>query len=136
MVRKTQGSAALRKALDKTSGKPAPQVLEDQTVTQATVTEAKSEKKAPSAQVARWKAEIASKSVTVSSVITVPAEHQAKNPKLSSARSKAGDRFAVYTNNMTVAEYQKICKDRWNRSPAASLADVRWDKAAGFILVS
>ena len=133
MAKRTQSAA--RKPVET---KPVQErtILEDQTVAQATSTEAKTEKKAPSAQVNRWKAEIASKSVTVSSVITVPAEHKAKNPKLSSARSKAGDRFALYRDGMTVAEYQTECKTRFNRSPAAAMADVRWDKAAGFILIS
>jgi hypothetical protein len=90
--------------------------------------------KTPSAQVIKWKAE---PKLPLDAKITVPAEHKAKNPKLSSDRSKAGDRFALYSSepNMTVKRYQELAKEKFNRSPASAMADVRWDKAAGFINV-
>jgi hypothetical protein len=133
---KSTKSAALQRAQDRTAPKAETPKVEDQNVVQPGKTESASGTKTPSAQVGRWKAEIAAKSFGLDAKITIPAQHKAKNPKLSSLRSKAGDRFALYQDGMTVKEYQTLCKDKFNRSPAAALADVRWDKAAGFITVS
>lgn len=133
---KSTKSAALQKAQDRTAPKAETPKVEDQKVAATGNTEGTSSPKTPSAQVNRWKAEIAAKSFGLDAKITVPPQHKAKNPKLSSARSKAGDRFALYQDGMTVKRYQELCKEKFNRSPAAALADVRWDKAAGFINVA
>ena len=134
---KTTKSAALQKAVERTTGKTeTPPVVQDQKVVQTSDKETSSKPKGNSAQVQRWKAEIVAKSFGLDAKITVPAAHKAKNPKLSSAHSRAGDRFALYTDGMTVKRYQELCKEKFGRSPAAALADVRWDKAAGFITVS
>jgi hypothetical protein len=54
------------------------------------------------------------------------------NPK----RAKAAVRFSLYKDAMTVQQYIDIMKDQTpSRTAKATMADIRWDVAAGFIEV-
>jgi hypothetical protein len=121
------------KTLPAEDQKPAPAV-QNQNAAPAGDQKSAKASKGTSAQVIKWKAE---PKLSLDAKITVPPQHKAKNPKLSSDRSKAGDRFALYSAepNMTVKRYQELAKEKFNRSPASAMADVRWDKAAGFIVI-
>jgi hypothetical protein len=137
MATKTTKSVAPQRVLDKTrpaQDQNAAPAVQDQSAAQGGDQKSVKAPKGTSAQVIRWKGE---SKLPLEAKITVPAEHRTKNPKLSTARSKAGDRFALYSSepNMTVQRYQTLCKEKFGRSPASAMADVRWDKAAGFITI-
>jgi hypothetical protein len=54
-----------------------------------------------------------------------------ENPK----RMDAARRFSFYKEGMTVAQYLAVTKEH-NIRPALANADIRWDYAAGYIMVT
>jgi hypothetical protein len=50
-------------------------------------------------------------------------------------RGKAKDRFALYREGMTVAEYQQVFIDKKVGTRALATADMRWDHVAGFVTI-
>jgi hypothetical protein len=53
------------------------------------------------------------------------------NPK----RRGAGERFAKYTDGMSVQAYIDVMKESMKRTAKQTMGDIRWDYAAGFISI-
>jgi hypothetical protein len=73
--------------------------------------------------VARWRA---TKSFAPTQVISIL--------KPDAKKRKAGERFSNYRSGMTVKEYQDAMEAK-GRKPRATMGDIRWDHAQGFIRV-
>jgi hypothetical protein len=125
-----------------TSPAPAPRVLEDQKVTAQAVSgdqkTVPAKAKKSSQTVVGWKANISAKLYADGKgVITLTAKGRGDKPKRNKGTSPFGalDRFRLYKDGMTVAEYQAECK-KHNVSLAQAMSDVRWDVAQGLITVA
>jgi hypothetical protein len=81
-------------------------------------------KKKPSDVVAKWRAQ---KPFDPKQVVKLL---RPENPK----RRGAGKRFAYYRDGMSVQAYIDVMKEQ-GRTPKATMDDMRWDHAAGFIKV-
>jgi hypothetical protein len=120
----------------------APRVLEDQKSVPASTggdqndAPAKSKKK-DGAQVQRWKALVASKAYADGKgIITLTQAGRGDKPKRNKGTSKLGalDRFRLYKDGQTVAEYTALVKEKGSTA-AQGMDDVRWDVAKGLIEV-
>lgn len=101
--------------------KPAPKAEDQKPAPKGEDQKSAGEKKAPSQQVANWRAQ---KAFEPGQKITI----LVKDKK----RGKAKDRFSLYKDGMTVADYQKAQTEAgWTAKLA--MADMRWDYVAKFI---
>lgn len=91
--------------------------------------------------VARWNTVKADKAkYPATMVITVPAQHKAKNPKRDSTSGTrkvlAASRFALYRDGDTIGDYVERSHKQMGTPKAKAMADVYWDIAQGFITVA
>lgn len=78
-----------------------------------------------------WKELVKAKACKPHQIIRLTNGSRRRNPK----RGRAEGRFALYRDGMTVGEYVQISSDAGNPK-ALALADVCWDVASGFIVVT
>jgi hypothetical protein len=102
------------------AGKP-----EDQNAVKAEDQKSAPVVKKKSDTVVKWRAQDGFKPEQVITLLTKD------NPK----RRGAGDRFAKYTDGMSVQAYIDVMKESMKRTAKQTMGDIRWDYAAGFISI-